>query len=340
MPTVVALLPVLLFLTALLALDRFRLVQLSAVLLALGAGAAAAGVSQAMQTTLLLWPTSASPGVFTLYIGPVTEEAAKALYVLYLVRSGRAGFLVDAAIQGFAVGAGFGVVENVVYLRSMADAPLLLWLVRGLGTAVLHGATTTLFALISKTLSDRSPDHLVRPFLPGLLFAVVVHAAFNHLPLSPVAMTGLLLVVMPLLVLYVFERSERATREWVGAGLDLDVEVLSLVQSEAFSFTRFGTYLRELAVRFPGPVVADMFCLLQLELELSVQAKARLLAREAGIDLPVDDDLRASLDEIASLNRSIGPTGRLALKPLHVTTHRDKWHRHLLRQSSRPRVRA
>lgn len=51
---------------------------------------------------------------------------------------------------------------------------------------------------------------------------MVVHAAFNHLPLSPVAMTGLLLVVMPLLVLYVFERSERATREWVGAGLDLD----------------------------------------------------------------------------------------------------------------------
>ena len=59
-------------------------------------------------------------------------------------------------------------------------------------------------------------------------------------------MTALLLVVMPLLVLLVFERSERATRDWVVAGLDLDLEVLSLVQSDAFAFTRFGGYLREL----------------------------------------------------------------------------------------------
>ena len=78
-----------------------------------------------------------------------------------------------------------------------------------------------------------------------------------------------------------------------------------------------------------------MFCLLRLELELSVQAKARLLAREAGLELADDGDLRAALDEIAALNRSIGATGRLALKPLQVTTHRDAWHRHLLRQARR-----
>ena len=81
----------------------------------------------------------------------------------------------------------------------------------------------------------------------------------------------------------VFERSERATREWVGAGLDLDVELLQLVLSEHFQFTRFGDYLQRAARTFHGPVVADMFCLLRLELELSVQAKAMLLAREAGL---------------------------------------------------------
>jgi RsiW-degrading membrane proteinase PrsW (M82 family) len=330
----VALLPVLLFLIALVALDRFRLVHLHAVLLAVAAGAGAAAVSQVLQVTLL-GMTDVAPGVFTRYIGPAMEETAKAAYILFLLRSGRTGFLVDAAIQGFAVGAGFGVVENIFYLRSMPDAPLLLWFVRGLGTAVLHGSATTLFALISKNLSDRSPDQWSRTFLPGLLAASVLHSTFNHLPLPPVAMTSLLLVAMPLLILYVFDRSERATREWVGAGMDLDLEVLSLVSSDAFGFTRFGVYLRQLAERFPGPVVADMFCLLRLELELSVQAKARLLAREAGLEIPIDEDLRASLDEIASLNRSIGPTGRLALKPLQVTTHRDDWHRHLLRQSDK-----
>ena len=75
-----------------------------------------------------------------------------------------------------------------------------------------------------------------------------------------------------------------------------------------------------------------MFCLLRLELELSVQAKALLLAREAGFEVPVDEDLEASLSERRYLRRSIGRTGLLALKPLQVTSRRDDWHRHVLRQ--------
>ena len=107
----------------------------------------------------------------------------------------------------------------------------------------------------------------------------------------------------------VFDRSEKATREWVGAGLDLDLELLDLVLSEHFQATRLGNYLRELRSRFEGPVVADMFCLLRLELELSVQAKARIMARNAGLEMPVDDDLHESLAERefpAALDRSDG----------------------------------
>ena len=93
--------------------------------------------------------------------------------------------------------------------------------------------------------------------------------------------------------------------------------------------THFGRYLQALRERMPGPVVADMFCLLRLELELSVQAKAMLLAREAGLEVPVDDDLEACLEERRYLKQSIGTIGLLALKPLQVTSHRDDWHRHL-----------
>jgi hypothetical protein len=128
----------------------------------------------------------------------------------------------------------------------------------------------------------------------------------------------------------VFERSEAATREWVGAGLDLEIELLDLVRSAHFAGTRFGRYLHELRKRFGGLAAADMFCLLRLELELSIEARAMLIAREAGLEIPVTPDLRASLDELAYLRRSIGPTGLLALKPLQVTSGRDRWHRHLL----------
>ena len=43
----------------------------------------------------------------------------KAAFIVVLIARRRVGFLVDAAVQGFAVGAGFAVVENIEYLRTL-----------------------------------------------------------------------------------------------------------------------------------------------------------------------------------------------------------------------------
>ena len=117
----------------------------------------------------------------------------------------------------------------------LSDAGLVLWLVRGLGTAMLHGAATAIFAMLSQTAS-RSASRSMRPGVSaGLVAAVAIHAAFNLLPVSPVATTAMLLIVLPLLVLWVFQRSEQATREWVGAGLDLDLMLHETFSSEALA---------------------------------------------------------------------------------------------------------
>ena len=338
---VIALLPVVAFLAALQIMDSFRLVRPVTIVSAIVWGAVAAGLSLWLYDWLL-HARHVPSGTLTRYVAPVTEETAKALLIIGLVATSRVGFLVDAALQGFAVGTGFALIENLSYLRSIPDATIMVWIVRGLGTAMLQGATTTIFAMISKTLADRRGGRLALAFVPGWAAAVVIHSTFNHRLLPAVAQMLVILIVLPLLVLWVFARSERATRDWIGAGMDLDVELLSLVGSEDFAFTQFGRYLQELRARLPGPVIADMFCLLRLELELSVQAKAVLLAREAGLDLPVDDDLEASLAERRYLQRSIGKTGLLALKPLQVSSRRDDWHRYLLRQrgARRPSVRS
>ena len=334
MTILIALVPVLLLLALLQLMDSFKLVRIGAVLASIGAGAAVALLCLPLHDAILE-RTGMDLAVFIRYVAPVTEELTKAAVVMLLLWRRRAGFLVDAAVHGFAIGAGFALVENMDYLWHVTTAPLALWLVRGLGTAVLHGATTAVFAMITKALVDRPRRGLQTAWLPGLGVAAALHSGFNHLPLPPLAMTALLLFVLPLVVLAVFRQSERATREWVGAGLDLDIELLELVRSEIFSSTRFGGYLRELRERFSGLVVADMFCLLRLELEISVQAKAMLLAREAGLDVPVNEDLRASLREIEYLQASIGRTGLLALRPLQVTTDRDRWHRYLLTAAGR-----
>jgi len=327
---VVALLPVLVFLLLLVAFDSFKLVPTSTLAKAVLAGAGAALVAWMLHGWLA--NSALDPVTYLRYVAPFTEEMLKALFVVYILHRRRIGFLVDAAILGFAIGAGFAVVENVEYLMDLHEARFWVWIARGFGTAMLHASTTSIVAVGTKALWDRYPNRGLQVVVAPWLVAVALHSLFNHAMVSPLLAAAVPMVVLPLVVLGVFNRSERMTREWVGAGLDLDMQLLQLVRSGYFGDTRLGRYLQELRWRFPGLVVADMFCLLQLELELSIRAKGLLMAREAGLDVPVDDALRNQLKERAYLRKTIGPTGLLALRPLQVTSDRDEWHRYLLGQ--------
>jgi hypothetical protein len=127
----------------------------------------------------------------------------------------------------------------------------------------------------------------------------------------------------------VFERSEHATRDWLGAGMDRDVEALEQILSGEVVETRVGHYLHELRVRLPGAVVADMLCLLRVRIELSLRAKGLLMARAAGIALPPDPVVKANLEELTYLEGAIGPVGLLALQPL--VQGKWRWEQELLK---------
>lgn len=327
-----ALAPVLCLLALLMLMDSFKLVPIRFVFKALAAGVSAAFAALLLHFVLIDRVAVPIP-VITRGIAPVVEEIFKLLFVVYTIRSRQIGFPVDAAIVGFAVGTGFAVIENTYYLLAVRDSGFVLWLVRGFGAAILHGAATGIAAIVSQSLASQRPGQGVGLFVPGAIAAIALHALYNQFVLPPVVATLLLLAVLPPLVLMTFNHSEKITREWMSDGLDLDVELLRLVLSEDFGETRLGAYLRELQSRFPGPVVADMFCLMRLELELGIRAKGMLMAREAGLDVPIDDELRAGLAEVRYLEKAIGPTGLAALIPLQVSSDRDAWHKFLLREA-------
>jgi len=333
---VVAVLPVAVLLLLLFLFDSFKLVPKIILVRALASGALAALAALALHHWLFQ-ATHLPTRAVVRYVAPITEELLKAACLVYPLRRGQLGFLVDAAIVGFGIGAGFALVENIEYLHSLTDARIWVWVARGFGAAIMHASTTAIVAVSGKALFDRSPQRGTLVLLPGWAIAAALHATYNRALVSPVLAAAVLLFVVPLVALAVFEKSERLTREWIGDGLDLDVELLALVRSAHFSETRLGRYLAELRSRFPGPVVADMFCLLQVELELAIRAKGMLLAREAGLEVPIDDDVRAGLAERAYLQREIGSNGLLALLPLQVTIHRDEWHRYLLRHAGMKR---
>ena len=331
---VVAVLPVTAFLLMLLLCDSFKLVPRVMLVRALGLGALAALIGLPLHAWLVPL-TGLDSRSFARVVAPVTEETLKALCVLYPLRRGQLGFLVDAAIVGFGIGTGFALVENIEYLMTLAETRIWVWFARGFGAAFVHASAAAIMAVLAKALLDRYPSRGVLVLLPGWALAVALHATYNRALVSPLLAAAVLLFIVPLVALAVFERSERMTREWIGDGLDLDVELLALIRSAHFGSTRLGRYLTELRARFPGPVVADMFCLLQIELELSIRAKGMLMAREAGLEVPIDDEVRAALAERVYLQGAIGPTGMLALRPLQVTSRRDDWHRYLLRHASR-----
>src|SRR5258706_4782597 len=193
------LLPVLCFLWDLLFLDSYKLVKLRAVVLVVACGAMAAGASYLVNGELLAASTIEF-ATFTRYGAPIVEELLKALVIVLLVRAHRIGFLVDAAILGFAVGTGFAVVENLLYLHLAPDARTGTWIVRGFGTAVMHGGATASFAILGVAALDHGRKATVRGFLAGLSLAVVLHSGFNHFFFSPMLSTVGIVIAVPVLL--------------------------------------------------------------------------------------------------------------------------------------------
>jgi RsiW-degrading membrane proteinase PrsW (M82 family) len=325
----VGLLPVVIFLSVLVYMDSYKLVRLRAVLVVIAAGGLAAFAAMFLNGWLLqTLDLALTP--YSRYGAPLVEEGLKALIIVYLFRSHRVGFLVDSAIMGFAVGAGFALVENYHYLQVFAQAGIGVWIVRGFGTAIMHGGVAALFAILSQTLTERQMKIQPLYFVPGFIVAVFIHSIFNHFLVAPVLQTIGTLFVLPPLLNLVFMRSARVLHEWLELDFDADADLIEMIESGEFSQSRIGLYLSDLRKKFEGPIVVDMLCYLRIYTELAIRAKAALIARENGLEVPVGERTREKFQELHFLEKSIGKTGCLAMKPFLQMERKDLWQMHVI----------
>jgi RsiW-degrading membrane proteinase PrsW (M82 family) len=319
----VSLVPVVLFLFTLNYLDSFRMVKPRLIAGALLFGVAAALVSLSINDAVM-HATGLKRAMISRYVAPPIEETLKASFVAWLISRRRVGFMVDSAIAGFAVGTGFALIENTYYIRVLASDNIGVWLVRGLGTAVMHGGMTAVYGIVTRTLVDRWGSRLVT-YTPALLGVVLAHSIYNHFILPPITATLVLHLLLPTTLLIAFRTSERATRRWLGSQMDVDAELLEIIQSGDIGKSRIGHYTREMQRQFDPEMVVDMLCYMRIHLELAIAAKGLMMMREAGFKPSAPAGTREKFAELKHLEKNIGVTGLLAIKPLLHKSTRDIW---------------
>lgn len=328
---ITALAPVMVLLLVLDQLDIFNLIKFRTIgiLLAVGAGLAALGLVTNW-TMLDVFPIGFS--VYSRYLAPAIEESLKAAPIIYLFATNRVGFKLDAALAGFAVGAGFSMLENAWYLHALADANYSAWLVRGFGTAFMHGGASALFAAASHEMTERQAaanaahyrfDPLL--FLPGLGGAYALHAVFNHFPDRPILAMMMALLLIPVGLFFVLSRSEGATRAWIKADRDAHKQALESIRDGQFADTDQGRAFNAIAAHFDDATALDVRAYLELKMELVLRNEEIMLAVQDGDEAPIQAVDREKIERLESIEHRLGAGVLAAIAPTLGFSRNDAW---------------
>ena len=200
-------------------LDRYEPEPRSLLLLGLGWGAFIATSAAIFLQAFDAFAFGPSEAVESVLVAPVTEEAAKGLFILLLLLYRRAELdgILDGIVYAGMVGIGFAFMENILYLTSayvgedgrtggIEDA-VGLFVLRGVASPFAHPIFTAFTGIgIGIAVVSRGRGlQLLAPVL-GFAFAVGAHAAWNAALLingGSGAITAYLLLMVPAFVVMV-----------------------------------------------------------------------------------------------------------------------------------------
>lgn len=327
----IALAPVGLLLVLFDRLDVFNVIRMRTILALLGVGGAIAAVSF-IANWRVMDGFPIGMGNYSRYVAPVVEETLKAAPILWLFYKNRIGFKLDAAIAGFAIGAGFSVIENLWYLFTLPDTNVSAWIVRGFGTAIMHGGASALFAVISHEMTERQAEAAAHAyefnpllFLPGLAVAIVVHSAFNHLGAFPLLAMAATLLLIPATLFVTFARNDRAARQWLKSDHARHTELLAEIRAGHFAETATGKALAALVAKMPPERASVLMAHAALKIEMVLRAEELILAAQEGAAVAVTDADRDKLKQLAEREHDLGQAADAALTAALGLTRNDLW---------------
>lgn len=182
----------LLFLYIIWSLEIYALARFKLLLVALGWGVVAFGIALGIQTVLL------RAGILTLeqvrlFSAPILEEVLKAALIIVLAARMWLRYSVDGTAYGFAIGTGFAVGENLLYINQNPNSGLELTLVRLLSTTLMHTFSTAIVGTVAGNNIYLGNHTRINRVLTALVGVMAVHAVFNQIANTQ---QGFLLLVM------------------------------------------------------------------------------------------------------------------------------------------------
>jgi RsiW-degrading membrane proteinase PrsW (M82 family) len=326
----VALVPVLMMLVLFIWLDVFKLMTFWETVGLLVLGALTAGAAYPVSGTFL----DALPLGFSNYsrfVAPWVEEIIKGLAVVGLFWFNRIGYKLDAVISGFAIGAGFSVIENIIYLTRFPELTANVWMVRGLGTAIMHGTSCAVLAATAHEFAERETRGAVSEFdfnllwfVPGLLIAVAIHTAFNQFPDKPLlAMIGIL-AVAPFIIMAIFRFGAVEAQQWLNEERAGTRAALEAWEAGKYPDDESGRKIAALIKRSDEKASARMREYCQLLTWLLLQAEDTL-HDQADDTEKLHVEAKAAFARIEVLKRELGKTNVATLRALLPFSRNDYW---------------
>ena len=317
-----SLVPILLFILTLLVMDSFSLTSWKRLALTMAGGALCFFVWHFVGST-----TGLEHNIFAV---PVFEELLKGIIIFILISNKKIALLGDATIYGAAVGAGFGLAENVMFLATttehivVGESVLL-----GFEAAVMHiGCTSLLAVMLIMVKHERFGKEFWKQNLAAavaFIAAFAVHFIHNVAPVPPVIMTAVLVVYFVISKRSMFKKNARQIHEWIDDCINNEIALLGAIRNGQLATTNAGQYLMTLKESFDGATFFDMCCFISEYLELSIAAKSNLILKEAGLPINKDPLNRNRIAELNALKKRIGYTGLRALEPIVQIKAVDNW---------------
>jgi RsiW-degrading membrane proteinase PrsW (M82 family) len=334
----VALIPVLVMLGLFVWLDAFALMSLREVVVLLVLGGLGAMAAYPVSGRLL----DQLPIGFSLYsrfVAPWIEEAIKALIMILLFRMNRIGYKLDAVISGFAIGAGFSVVENILYLTIYPEYGTGTWLVRGFGTAIMHGTTLAVLAAIAHEFAERETrqsaseyDFSLLWFVPGYGVAVGLHTAFNQFPDRPlIAMMGAILIA-PVVLIAILSLGTAEAQRWLAAESAEHRAQVEALRAGRWPDGLAGQRIAGLAARLNPEAAKLVRRWWELQAWLVAEAEETLIEEAEGDAVFDATEVRAAFAELDGLKRALGRSTSTAVQSLLPFSRNDYWEVAELRQ--------